>query len=94
MGCCARTKEEVIIKSSIPLSYKKSIENDNSYQKNPAVIAGIVITERKKESSKTFDLTTEKDKNKTEKKNLKSMNILKEISYNEVRKCAKYFEKD
>ena len=91
MGCCARTKDEIIIKSLIPHSYKESRENDNNCQKSPIIIDGIVIAERKKDSSKTFDFTTEKEKSKIEKKNLKSMNILKEISYNEVQKCAKFF---
>ena len=42
-------------------------------------------------SNKTYYLKIQKGKNKTEKKNIKTMNILKEISFNEVNETTKYF---
>ena len=91
MGCCVLTQEKIVIKSSeIPLSDQESSENENEndFQKNSINIADPA---KKIKSDKNFELIIQKEKNKTEKKNLKSMNMLKEISYNEVCDCTKYF---
>ena len=91
MGCCVLTQEKIVIKSSeIPLSDQESSENENEndFQKNSI---NIVDPAKKIKSDKNFELIIQKEKNKTEKKNLKSMNMLKEISYNEVCDCTKYF---
>ena len=92
MGCCVRTQGKVIIKSlNIPLSDQESSlnENEKNFQQNPN--GNIIIPKQKITSDKSFDLVIQKEKNKIEKKNLKSMNALREISYNEVCDCAKFF---
>ena len=92
MGCCVRTQGKVIIKSlNIPLSDQESSlnENEKNFQQNPN--DNIIIPKQKITSDKSFDLVIQKEKNKIEKKNLKSMNALREISYNEVCDCAKFF---
>ena len=95
MGCCVRNQENVVIKSSnIPLLYQESLENEkeNDHQNKSNIDSNMVISKQKNKSFKNPDLVTKKDiKNKIEKKNIKSMNALKEISYNEVFDSTKYF---
>ena len=93
MGCCARTQSNLIIKSSsIPLTCLQSLdEKENNLQNNSNIIANIGTPKQKMKSNKTYYLKIQKGKNKTEKKNIKTMNILKEISFNEVNETTKYF---
>ena len=93
MGCCARTQSNLIIKSSsIPLTCLQSLdEKENNLQNNSNIIANIGTPKQKMKSKKTYYLKIQKGKNKTEKKNIKTMNILKEISFNEVNETTKYF---
>ena len=91
MGCCTPIEEEMVIKSNIPFTDRKFLESEkkNNFQKD--LSANLVVVKQKKKSDKTLDLVNQKEQNKIEQKHRKSMNILKEISYNEVCYCAKYF---
>ena len=94
MGCCIRNQEKIVIEpSNIDYSDQESFdnesENENEFPKNSNT--KIIIPKQKKTSDKSTDFVIQKEKNKAEKKNLKTMNILKEITYNEVRDCIKYF---
>ena len=94
MGCCVQAQSEIIIKcSNIPLFYKGSLynENENNSQKNPNVIADIVIPKQKTKSDKASNYPIPKKKCKYENRNIKSMNLLKEIAYYEVYQTTKYF---
>ena len=94
MGCCVRRQDEVVIKSSsIPLSHQKPLENveENNFRNNSNTIPNIVISKQKVKPDKSSNITIQKGKNKTGKKNIKSMNALKELSYNEVNESTKYF---
>ena len=91
MGCCAQTQSNMIIKSSIiPHLYHESLENEktNIFQKSNSIFK-IIIPRKKIKSDKTPDYKTKNEKNKTEIKKRKSMNIFKEASYNEVCECTK-----
>ena len=90
MGCCIRSQDKIIIKSSsVLLSDRKSLENEekNNFRKNTNIVSKIVIPKQKKKSA---DLIIHK-KNKFDKRNIKSMKALREISYNEVYESTKYF---
>ena len=92
MGCCV--KENTVIKSSnIPLSHQDSLENENGnhVETKPNINPNIVIPKGKLKSNKISEFIIQNGKNKTHKKNLKSMNALKELSYNEVYECTRYF---
>ena len=91
MGCCVQ--ENMVIKSSsILLSQQESLENENenNFQNNFNVIPNIVVKKQKTKSNKTSEHLIQKGKSKT-RKSIKSMNALKELSYNEVCECTKYF---
>ena len=92
MGCCIPTKgKKIVIKSNIPMSNTGSVENEKQKILQKDSNANVVSPDQKMKSDKTFDPIIQKEKNKVEKKNIKSMNALKEISQNEVCDCAKYF---
>ena len=93
MGCCARTSDNAIIKSSnIPLLYQESLDKkENSLQNNSNIFTNIVSPQQKIKSDKISFLKTQKGKSKAEKKYLKSMNVLKNLSIIEVNESAKYF---
>ena len=93
MGCCVRTQEKIVINSlSIPILNKDSLEikNVDNFEKNQKIIKE-TDQKPKRRSDKTSALLNEKENDKTQKKNIKTMNILKEISYNEVCQSTKYF---
>ena len=89
MGCCTRTQSNLIIKSlNIPLTYQESLnENKNNFQNNSNLITNMASPKQKMKSN----IKTQKGKKKTDKKNIKSMNVLKELSFNEVNESIKYF---
>ena len=91
MGCCTPIEEEMVIKSNIPFTDRKFLESEKKNNSQKDLSANLVVVKQKKKSDKTLDLVNQKEKNKIEEKHRKSMNILKEISYNEVCYCAKYF---
>ena len=91
MGCCTPIEEEIVIESNIPFTDRKLLESEKKNNSQEDLSANLVSVKQKKKSDKTLDLVNQKEKNKIEEKHRKSMNILKEISYNEVCYCAKYF---
>ena len=96
MGCCIRSQDKIIIKSSsVLLSDRKSLENEekNNFRKNTNIVSKIVIPKQKKKSADLIiHKKNKKDKkNKFDKRNIKSMKALREISYNEVNESTKYF---
>ena len=98
MGCCIQNQRKIVINSSnISLLSQESFQNErkNSFEKQPNIATNIVIPKQRKTSVITSGVLIEKEKNKkketTEKKYMKTMNILKEISYKEVCQSTKYF---
>ena len=93
MGCCARAQDNVANKSSnIPLNYQESLDKKEKNLENSSNIPdNTVIPKKIMKSDKTSDLKIQIGKIKTENKNIKSMNALKRISYNEVNGSKKYF---
>ena len=98
MGCCVQNQRKIVINSSdISVLSQESFQNEskNSFKKQPNIATKMVVPKQKRTSVKTSGVLIEKEKNKKkeniEKKYMKTMNILKEISYNEVRKSTKYF---
>ena len=91
MGCCVSTGEEMVIKSNILLTEPELLENEKKNNSKEDINANLVIVKTIKKSDKTLDLVNQKENEKIEKKHRKSMNALKEISYNEVCYCARYF---
>ena len=91
MGCCTPIEEEIVIESNIPFTDRKLLESEKKNNSQKDLSANLVAVKQKRKSDKTLDLVNQKEKNKIEEKHRKSMNILKEISYNEVCYCAKYF---
>ena len=94
MGCCVLSQDKLVIKSSsIPLIQQKPLENvaENNFRNNSNTIPNIAIPNQKNKSDKNSNIIIQKGKNKNDKKNIKSMNALKELSYNEVNESTKYF---
>ena len=91
MGCSILTRKKIVIKSNTSLPLQKSPQNEkkNNFQRNTN--ASIIIPKQKIISEETFNIKIQKEKNKIGKRSIKAMNILKEISYDEVCDCAKYF---
>ena len=93
MGCCLCSQDKVVIESSnIPLLRQEPLENEkgNNFQNNSNAVHNLVISKQKTKSDKNSNLKIHKGRNKTN-KNIKSMNALKELSYNEVNESTKYF---
>ena len=90
MGCCVQNM--AINSSSIPLSPQESFENENNFQNNFNIVPNIIVVKKPKtKSNKTSEHIVQKGRNKVDRKNIKSMNVLKELSYDEVCECTKYF---
>ena len=95
MGCCIGSQDKFIKSSNIPLLYQESLEigKENNFQQNSNIASSIINPKQKMESNKTSNLKNQKGKNKSQLKNIKTMNILKNISFNEVNESTKYFKK-
>lgn len=93
MGCCTRTQDKVVIKSaSIPLTCQESLEEkENNLKNNSHIIINSVIPKQIMKLDKTPDLKFLKRRSTAEKQNIKSMHLLRNISFNEVYECPKYF---
>ena len=91
MGCFVLTNEEMVIKSNVPISDLKSLENENKNTFQKDLNANLVTVKQKIKSDEILDLLNQKEINKIQEKHRKSMNALKEISYKEVCYSVKYF---
>ena len=95
MGCCVCRQDKGVIESSnIPLLYQEPLEYEkrNNCQNDSNIVPNTVILKHKTKSNKNSNHKTQKGYNKTDKKNKKSMSVLKELSYNEVHESTKYFQ--
>ena len=101
MGLCIHCKEKIFViycnksdsyPATIEIEEKQKIPKNSNQEKNKE------FSEQKKKphSSKVNTIYPDKDnnnsKNKSVEKNKLSMNKLKEITFNEVNDCKKYFE--
>ena len=91
MGCFVLTNEEMVIKSNVPISDLKSLENENKNTFQKDLNANLVTVKQKIKSDEILDLLNQKEINKIQEKHRKSMKALKEISYKEVCYSVKYF---
>ena len=91
MGCFVLTNEEMVIKSNVPISDLKSLENENKNTFQKDLNADLVTVKQKIKSDEILDILNQKEINKIQEKHRKSMNALKEISYKEVCYSVKYF---
>ena len=91
MGCCVPIEKEMVIKSNIPFTDKELLENEKKNSSQKDFNSNLIVVEPKTKSDKTLDFVNQKENNKIGRKHRKSMNALKEISYNEICNCAKYF---